>query len=90
MPNCPDPSTSSEKIWYTEAISYIEIYTLLLSCFAAPTLRLFSMLILVVGKSYIIENPRKNVAFAKHFWYDQIFIHINIYNFYPKREVELK
>lgn len=22
MPNCPDPSTSSEKIWYTDAISY--------------------------------------------------------------------
>lgn len=31
MPNCPDPSTSSENIWYTEAISYRYIHKLLTS-----------------------------------------------------------
>lgn len=62
MPNCPDPSTSSENIWYTEAISYrdnVNCY-----CFTALSLRSFRRWLWQMETGWSSE-ARENAAFGK-------------------------
>ncbi len=59
MPNWPDPSTSSENIWYTEAISYTQTIctvTVVFS-FTAVTCGLISVLTLAMGENWFLVLP---------------------------------